>query len=91
MQQLMKNVTVRIDTTPTSISDLHNTTGATWINWTWTNPSDNDFAYTMVYLNGVFKTNTSSPYYNATGLTANRDRHIHERPFRSERWASHGF
>ena len=58
MQQLMKNVTVRIDTTPTSISDLQNTTGATWINWTWTNPSDNDFAYTMVYLNGVFKTNT---------------------------------
>jgi len=67
-----KNVTVRIDTTPpASISDLHNTTGTTWINWTWTNPSDDDFAYTMVYLNGVFKTNTSNPYYNATNLTAN--------------------
>jgi len=67
-----KNVTVRIDTTPpASISDLQNTTGATWINWTWTNPSDNDFAYTMVYLDGVFKTNTSNPYYNATNLTAN--------------------
>jgi len=25
----------------------------------------------MVYLDGVFKTNTSSPYYNATNLTAN--------------------
>ena len=61
-----------VDTTPpASISDLQNTTGATWINWTWTNPSDNDFAYTMVYLDGVFKTNTSSPYYNATNLTAN--------------------
>ena len=58
-------------TPPTSISNLQNFTGTTWINWTWTNPSDNDFAYTMVYLNGVFKTNTSSPYYNATGLTAN--------------------
>jgi len=63
---------IKEDTTPpASISDLQNTTGTTWINWTWTNPSDNDFAYTMVYLNGVFKTNTSSPYYNATNLTAN--------------------
>ena len=25
----------------------------------------------MVYLNCVFKTNTSNPHYNATGLTAN--------------------
>jgi len=58
-------------TPPASISDLQNTTGTTWINWTWTNPSDNDFAYTMVYLDGVFKTNTSNPYYNATGLVAN--------------------
>ena len=56
---------------PASISDLQNTTGTTWINWTWTNPSDDDFAYTMVYLNGVFKINTSNPYYNATNLTAN--------------------
>ena len=60
------------DTTPpASIYNLENRSGATWINWTWTNPSDDDFAYTMVYLNGVFKTNTSSPYYNATNLTAN--------------------
>ena len=66
----IKNVTVKIDTTPpASISDLQNTTGTTWINWTWTNPTDADFSHTMVYLNGIFKTNTSNSYYNATGLS----------------------
>ena len=70
-----KNGTFSIEgidiTPPTSISNLQNFTGTTWINWTWTNPLDDDFAYTVVYLNGVFKTNTSSPYYNATNLTVN--------------------
>ena len=56
------------ETPPVSISDLQNTTGTTWINWTWTNPSDDDFNHTMVYLNGDFKTNASDAYYNATGL-----------------------
>jgi hypothetical protein len=60
------------DTTPpASISDLQNTTGTTWINWTWTNPTDADFNHTTVYLEGVWQTNTSSTYYNATGLIAN--------------------
>jgi hypothetical protein len=70
--ETVKNLTVKIDTTPpASISDLQNNTGTTWINWTWTNPTDEDFNHTMVYLNGIFKTNTSNPYYNATGLIAN--------------------
>ena len=57
------------DTTPpASISDLHNTTSTIWINWTWTNPTDTDFNHTMVYLNSTWQTNTSSTYYNATGL-----------------------
>ena len=57
------------DTTPpASITNLRNVTGQTWINWTWTNPQDADFNYTMVYLDGVWKTNTSKPFYNATGL-----------------------
>jgi len=58
-------------TPPASISDLQNSTGTTWINWTWTNPTDNDFNHTMVYLDGVLQTNTSDAYYNATGLIAN--------------------
>ena len=57
------------DTTPpASITNLTNVTGQTWINWTWDNPPDADFNYTMVYLDGVWKTDTSAPFYNATGL-----------------------
>ena len=54
---------------PTSITDLRHTAGQTWINWTWTNPPDPDFNYTMVYLDGIFATNVSITSYNATGLT----------------------
>nr|QNO56557.1 hypothetical protein IDNIJKHG_00015 [Methanosarcinales archaeon ANME-1 ERB7] len=58
------------DTTPpASITNLQNVTGQTWINWSWTNPPDADFNYTMVYLDGVLETNTSNPCYNATGLS----------------------
>jgi len=46
-----KNLTVRIDMTPPAgVSNLHElAVGSTWINWTWTNPPDVDFNYTMVY------------------------------------------
>lgn len=54
-----------------SITNLQNVTGQTWINWSWTNPDDADFNYTMIYLDGVFTINTSDPFYNATGLNAN--------------------
>ena len=54
---------------PSSITNLHPTPGTTWINWTWTNPPDLDFNHTMVYLNGTWQTNTSNPFYNATGLS----------------------
>ena len=57
-------------TPPVSITNLQNITGTTWINWTWTNPPDADFNYTMVYLDAIWKTNASAPFYNATALTA---------------------
>ena len=57
-------------TPPATISNLQHITGSTWINWTWTNPPDEDFSHVMVYLNGIWKTNTSDAYYNATGLSA---------------------
>jgi hypothetical protein len=60
---------------PSSITNLHPTTGTTWINWTWTNPTDIDFNHTMVYLNGTWQTNTSNPFYNATGLKSILQRH----------------
>ncbi|MBP2029561.1 PGF-pre-PGF domain-containing protein [Methanohalophilus levihalophilus] len=55
---------------PSSIQITGNTTGFSSINWTWTNPVDSDFNYTMIYLNGTFKANVSNPtsFYNATGL-----------------------
>ncbi len=57
---------------PSSITGLsESTNGSTWINWTWTNPTDTDFNYTMVYLNGTFKANVTGTAYNATGLTDN--------------------
>ncbi|MFC1786832.1 NosD domain-containing protein, partial [Halobacteriota archaeon] len=63
-----KIITIPDTTPPESITNLMNTTGQTWINWTWTNPPDADFNYTMIYLNGIWQTNTSYPFYNATGI-----------------------
>ena len=67
----MDTVNLKNTTPPASITNLQNATGQTWINWTWTNPPDTDFNHTMIYLDGRWKTNTSKPFYNATGLTSN--------------------
>ncbi len=55
-------------TPPASISNLQNTTGNFYHNWSWTNPLDSDFNRTMIYLNGVFVTNVSNitVFYNLT-------------------------
>ncbi|MDY9927291.1 PKD domain-containing protein, partial [Methanosarcina sp.] len=53
---------------PSSITDLQSTTGNTWVNWTWQNPTDPDFNHTEIYLNDIFQTNTSAEHFNATGL-----------------------
>jgi len=69
MQTWWWTVIVKDITPPASITNLHNTTYApTYINWSWTNPADADFNYTMVYINGTWEKNTSEPFYNATGL-----------------------
>ena len=58
------------DTTPPgSVSGLNETSaGANWIRWAWTNPVDIDFNHVMIYLDGLFVTNTSDAFYNSTGL-----------------------
>ncbi len=59
------------DTTPDSVNNLRIMSYApSYINWTWTDPSEVDFARVIVYINGKFKTNVSNGvrYYNATGL-----------------------
>ncbi len=61
--------TVADGTPPASITNLQmQGNGTSWINWTWTNPTDGDFAKVMVYIDGIFKNNVSAPdsYYNAT-------------------------
>ncbi len=57
-------------TPPASISDLNETAvGDTWINWTWTNPSDVNFSLVMVYdVEGVLKTNVSGVSGNMSYL-----------------------
>lgn len=58
---------------PGSITNLAETDAdSDWINWAWTNPTDPDFSHVMVYIDGVFVTNTADSSintYNATGLS----------------------
>lgn len=54
---------------PSSITNLANqSAGTAWIYWTWTNPVDIDFNSSIIYINSIWKTNTSVNFYNATGL-----------------------
>ncbi|MFC1741586.1 hypothetical protein ACFL3V_03555, partial [Nanoarchaeota archaeon] len=58
-------------TAPATIEDLDvSVEGETWLYWTWNNPDDVDFDHTEVWLDGVFKANVSTAYYNTTGLEA---------------------
>ncbi|MFA0821670.1 MAG: PGF-pre-PGF domain-containing protein [Methanomethylovorans sp.] len=62
------------DTTPPgSVANLGETdSDSDWINWSWTNPEDDDFSYVMVYIDGEFVTNTTDSsvnFYNATELS----------------------
>ena len=53
---------------PYSILNLQSTAGITWINWTWTKPTDPDFNHTEIYFNGTFRNNTSAEFFNETDL-----------------------
>ena len=62
-------ITVVDTTAPATVTGLGETSvGLTWIQWNWTNPVDADFDHIEVYINGTWKTNTTVPGYNATGL-----------------------
>ncbi|MFY1110640.1 MAG: metallophosphoesterase [Methanosarcinaceae archaeon] len=58
---------------PSSITSLQSIADNTWINWTWQNPTDPNFNHTEIYLNNIFQTNTSTKYFNATGLQPETD------------------
>jgi PGF-pre-PGF domain-containing protein len=64
---------------PFTIINLKNTTGETWINWTWDNPADTDFNYTMIYINSSFAENVTLNYYNLTNLLPNTSHTISTR------------
>jgi PGF-pre-PGF domain-containing protein len=62
-------VTATDVTPPAPVTNLQETgTGSSWIRWSWIKPLDMDFKHVMVYLDGVFVTNTSEEFYNVTGL-----------------------
>ncbi len=63
-------------TPPASVTNLINTTfQPTFINWSWSDPTDSDFANVSVYLNNTFKANVTkgTQFYNTTGLVADSD------------------
>jgi hypothetical protein len=60
------DITLHDASPPQSITNLQAETQPHWINWSWDNPQDADFAYTMIYINNVFKVNTTHNYYNAS-------------------------
>ncbi|WP_214045370.1 PGF-pre-PGF domain-containing protein [Methanomethylovorans sp.] len=57
---------------PANVTSLNATNiGHDWIRWTWINPDDPDLSHITVHINGIFVTNisnTSTNFYNATGL-----------------------
>jgi S-layer protein (TIGR01567 family) len=70
-------------TAPGPVTSLSGSAGATWIEWSWTNPGDPDFDGTMIYLDGVYQTNLSSgnASYNATILSESTSYEISVRTF----------
>ncbi len=52
---------------PEGISNLTSTSGPSWVNWTWDDPSIEEFDHSTILFNGTMN-NTTSGYYNATGL-----------------------
>lgn len=64
---------------PSAVTDLHNTTYAqTYINWSWTNPSQGYFDHINISIDGGSYINVySNQSYNLTGLSPNTEHTIH--------------
>ncbi|MFC1800790.1 hypothetical protein ACFLYT_01910, partial [Nanoarchaeota archaeon] len=74
---MTSNFTVQDTIAPASVTALTNTSqGETWIYWTWTNPTDDDFNTSIVYIDGVWQQNTTNNYYNATDQITNTNHTI---------------
>lgn len=69
-------------TPPASVTSLTNVTyNETFINWTWTDPTDFDFDHVEVWIDSIFIINVSNGtrFYNATGLIPNTRHNISTR------------
>ena len=64
-------LTVIDSTPPLNISNLTNTTGNFWHNWTWTNPADADFNHSYIVINDIWTVNSSLQYYNLSASAHN--------------------
>jgi hypothetical protein len=59
---------------PSTITNLYLASlGKTYFTLAWTNPTDGDFAYSLVYMNGILMQNSSSNSFSASALTADTD------------------
>jgi PKD repeat protein len=61
-------------TPPASIQNLTNSSyQESYVNWSWNDPSDDDFNHVMVYLDGIWQANVTKgiEFFNATGLNSN--------------------
>jgi len=69
---LKHSAAVEVDTTPPGqVIGLRATdVGETWINWNWTNPSDEDFKRAKIYLNEGFVEATTEEGHKSTGLAS---------------------
>jgi hypothetical protein len=63
---------------PSQIDNLNATVDKTSINWTWDNPDEEDFSYSIIYIDGKFITNVNKPvnHYLLSGLTQNTQKMI---------------
>jgi len=62
---------------PGIIKNLDNwSSGYSWIQWNWTNPTDYDFSHVEIWVNGTFFSNTSVNYSNVTGLNPDTEYEI---------------
>lgn len=74
-----RTFTVELPSPPASITNIANTRGYYWINWTWTEPTDSDLNYTVLaWANGTVIANVSNTTesYNITGLSPHTDYNI---------------
>src|SRR5665648_635835 len=77
-----KTVTILDLIPPASIINLNNITyKETYINWTWLDPINADFANVSIWIDNIFKTNVTKgiQYYNATGFSPNTQHTISTR------------